>query len=576
MSKALTFADLRDTCGKIIQLVDTNEPSIIRSLKPESAVSVSGVPSRRVTPQGDNTALELQVSTVQVVNQASTAAADLTTSNTKEWPGEYRYMQLRQPSMQQMLRTRAAVMSQCRSILDSLGFLEVETPLLFKSTPEGAREFLVPTRKKGFMYALPQSPQQYKQLLMASGVYKYYQIAKCFRDEDLRKDRQPEFTQLDIEMAFSDGNHVRKTIEEVVKNVWKSIHPGALYTLDSSFAVVPCSPTEPLSSISYADAISTYGIDKPDLRCSIQIQTLSEYAQAIENDEFPVLESVVLRNLTDEVASQLILQISDPTNYTSRVPRTYKVPPNVQTVLEDLSSIAQINDSDGLLRHLSLQPGDVVAFSTRQRINYENPTPLGRLRQLAFEQCPQFFQTLKKDGTAIGQNEFISTWVVDFPLFTPVDNASSGDPYPAYDYSSLVSTHHPFTMSSLGDIALLETNPLAVHGQHYDLVINGVELGGGSARIHDVELQQYIFDRVLKIENSKKLFGHLLEAFSTGCPPHAGFAIGFDRMLAILCGTNSVRDVIAFPKTITGADPMIGSPSKVTKSQILPYHVNII
>jgi aspartyl-tRNA synthetase len=566
MSKGLAFVRLRDQHGDTIQLVDRNEPSLVKSLKPESSVVVSGV----VESNQGSQSLDVAVSSVQILNQASIIGSHLT-AGTKEWPAEYRYIQLRQREFQNTLRRRAKIMSICRLVLDKQRFIEIETPLLFKSTPEGAREFLVPTRKMGYMYALPQSPQQYKQLLMASGVDRYYQIAKCFRDEDLRADRQPEFTQLDLEMSFANGSDVRLVIEDVVKTVWESITNQKLYTMDDGKLL----EAEHFSYLTYSDAIAKYGIDKPDLRSTLEIIDLSDVANATENLEYPVLEAIVLKGAADGLLAPLM----DPNNYRNRAPivQVIKSQEDIHRLSGLLNEVANIPDPESFYAKLGLQQGDVVAFSTRQKTSYENPTPLGRFRQLAIQQFPNEYRRIKNDGSLVSPSDFVATWVVDFPLFNPSEvEAAEKQCYPIYDYRALIATHHPFTMVNLDDYDILETHPLQVRGQHYDLVINGVEVGGGSTRIHDVTLQKYIFEHILKISNSQALFGHLLEAFSTGCPPHAGLAIGFDRMTAMLSGTSSIRDVIAFPKTVTGADPVIGSPSKVTSSQLTPYYVKTI
>lgn len=605
---------MRDVDGLNIQLVDPNTPSFIRSLKQESAVSITGRLQNRETPDGSQ-AWDLVVENAVVLNESSVVGSQLFTGQTKEWPPQYRYLQLRSPQYQQTIKRRAQIMKVCREVLDNLEFTEVDTPLLFKSTPEGAREFLVPTRKKGLMYALPQSPQQYKQLLMASGVHKYYQIAKCFRDEDLRQDRQPEFTQLDMEMSFSNGSDVQKVIEKVVKTIWNNVAQKTLYTFDKTDkkSLVPVSIEEnsnssvdggysELTRLTYDEAISRFGIDKPDIRSSLEIIDTTGYATAIEEPGFPVFEVLVIRNALDKTQGVpgLLKHLQDSQNYKAREPRVIPIKDDhtIQTWNEKFQGIAEFKNLEGLNNLLKLEPGDIIAGSTRAIKNYENPTPLGRLRTVAIQHtlplgkyCREikYLNEEKKNisdiNKSVSNDEFASIWVVDFPLFNPVeieiDNNNNNDndtkitKYPSFDTTKYVSTHHPFTMANVDDYELLKDSPLEVRGQHYDLVMNGVELGGGSTRIHDVKLQQYIFDKILGIKNSKELFGHLLTAFDTGCPPHAGLAIGFDRMTAMLSNTDSIRDVIAFPKTITGADPMIGSPSISTKSQLLPYHIQV-
>lgn len=565
VSKNLTFASLRDTNGDIIQLVDSNSPSILRSMKPESAVVVEGVVAKQRTEKEG--VFDLVVSSSSVLNEANEKGSQLTLGDTKDWPAEYRYLQLRQPELQAALKLRANAMKTSRSVLDSLGFTEVETPLLFKSTPEGAREFLVPTRKRNLMYALPQSPQQYKQLLMASGVHRYYQLAKCFRDEDLRQDRQPEFTQVDMEMAFANGADVREVVEKLVLNIFADTVNKNIYTLDGNGDLVKQTTFNPMT---FDEALSKYGIDKPDLRYTCAITDVSEHAIS-PNADFPVCE---ILHITKENAPLSPEFLSEHRLYTNRVPDV------IQITEENISSWNEEVTQFQLSKALPVAVGDIVLTSTRQTTSYENPTPLGRARQLLIKAYPERWRRQLASGEQLPSIEdtFVASWVVDFPLFSPSSvESDTGEiqPYPKFDYTQIVASHHPFTMAVLEDYHLLETHPLKARGQHYDLVLNGVEVGGGSTRVHDSQLQNYIFKEIMKIPNSEKLFGHLLRAFDVGCPPHAGFAVGFDRLVAMLAGYSSIRDVIAFPKTITGADPMIGSPSASTSAQLAPYHVQV-
>lgn len=570
------FGRLRDVNGDTIQLVDNNEPSLIKSLKQESAITVRGNIAEQVKPDGSKS-FDLIVEEVQVLNESGVIGSQLS-SETKEWPPQYRYLQLRSTEFQQRLQRRAKIMSISRSVLDGLNFTEVETPLLFKSTPEGAREFLVPTRKKGYTYALPQSPQQYKQLLMASGVHRYYQIARCFRDEDLRADRQPEFTQLDMEMSFANGEDVQKVIEKLAQKIWKEVLNKRFYTLDGD-TLVQVEEGGSFNKLLYDEAIARFGIDKPDLRSSLEIVNVSEFATSVENPNYPVFEVMILRSGASN--AELVTSLLNSSEYSARNPTVVAVE-NVSKWHEGFANV-EFSNLSGLNAMLNLEVGDLVVGSSRQVKNYENPTPLGRARQIAISKTlTKGIYVRKTLGShEITASDFVGSWVVEFPLFNPIELEGSGNEkvednrYPVYASDRYISTHHPFTMAHLDDYSKLETDPLQVRGQHYDFVVNGVELGGGSTRVHDVDLQKYIFANILQIKDPEALFGHLLTAFSTGCPPHAGLAIGFDRMTAMLCGTESIRDVIAFPKTITGADPLIGSPSKVTPSQLKEYHVKV-
>lgn len=541
LSKNLTFAQVRDIKGEIIQVVDRNTPSLFKNLKPDSTFTVE------VAKEGT----DIVCKNLYLLSEANFIPGELQAENTKDWPAKYRYIQLRQPSFQKALRSRASIIKTCRKVLDEDGFTEIETPILFKSTPEGAREFLVPTRKKEFTYALPQSPQQYKQLLMASGFDRYYQIAKCFRDEDLRIDRQPEFTQLDMELAFADAKVVQNIVTKVVKAVWKSVEKE-LKTLPSSAATIE------FATLAYYDCIAKYGIDKPDLRSEISI-TRVEGAIARSHVEFPVLEC-------------LIIPSYNTCHFESKRVKVVKFESEAQ-LRTALFELAYIDDWDRtfarLSREINLKPGTLLTFSDRQELSYENPTPLGKVRQ-----------SLAKNEVLEAKEHWdqqsIAVWVNKFPAFEPIEIGLSADGYPQYDRSLLKATHHPFTMIDLDHYHYLENDePLRCHGMHFDLVIDGVEVGGGSQRIHDSALQRYVLQKIVGVKDPDLMFGHLLGALETGCPPHAGLAIGLDRMIAMVLGFRSIRDVIAFPKTNAGTDPVVGSPSLVTEQQLLPYHLQL-
>lgn len=543
-NKSLTFAKIRDAQGKVMQLVDKNQPSLFKSLKPDSTVSVE------VQQNGS----DWECQSLKVLGAANLVPGELQAEKTKEWPPQYRYIQLRQPKFQEILRNRAKIIRECRAVLDSHGFTEIETPILFKSTPEGAREFLVPTRRRNKMYALPQSPQQYKQLLIASGIDKYYQVAKCFRDEDLRADRQPEFTQLDIEMGFVRSSDVQKVVFDVAKQAW-SLMGRSLRTIDSNSMVVDA--PEKFSKLTYAECIAKYGIDKPDLRSKTRILELKNI-RATSHPLYPVLECMkVPGNLTEAPRVKYV---------------TYE---NDEQLAQEIRSLGDADEAlvrdalKSMKATYGLQVGDNLAFGDRQSFSYENPTPLGRVRQ-------QVVASEQENSTST-THESVAVWVEKFPSFEPLETRVDENGYPNYDTQQLKATHHPFTMVDLDDYHFLENGkPLKCHGMHFDLVIDGVEVGGGSQRVHDSELQRYILQEVLKVPDPDRLFGHLLAALATGCPPHAGLAIGLDRMIAMLSGVNSIRDVIAFPKTMTGTDPVVGSPSTATKDQLAEYHLTLV
>lgn len=604
-----TFAELRDTNGDIIQLHFASEwtgqehMECIRRSGVEDALVVNGILRRKVNKnEDDSPEYELSVSEMQLLNNGGVDAAQLDSlkhSSPSTIPPKFRYLQLRTPFYQNALRTRSQASHVTRKVLiENHHFTEIETPALFKSTPEGAREFLVPTRSPDRFYALPQSPQQYKQMLMSSGFSRYFQIARCFRDEDLRADRQPEFTQVDLEMAYiNNSKKVHAVIDDVIETVWREVAKKPVYKVDATGHIVPVKANRRRESdpafnkLTYQEALSKYGIDKPDLRSALTIIDLSEYFKPLnEADHFGVVEACVLKqafdpgnkykvshNLTDKEAYPRRRPIILPIQTEDEALNWWK--PFVEKgILKTTDAFSQVK----VLKALNLEHGDILAFATRAQLSYENPTPLGRFRQLAIEQFPgRWNRPLKPSNLEELTTEYdpkdivVGSWVVDFPLFSPVDiTESASEPFPKYDFKRWESTHHPFTMAKPEDYELLELNIAQVRGEHYDLVINGVEVGGGSRRIHDPELQKYVFEAILNIQNHDQLFGHLLKALSMGCPPHAGIALGFDRLCAMLVGTSSIRDVIAFPKNQSGSDPVVESPTSVSSAVLNEYYID--
>lgn len=582
ISRSLVFARFRDFNGQFTQIVTKSEEwsAILRTLKPEDSLSVTGTITPKKVKRGDKETWELSVDNFQVLNNSNEKTAQL--DSLKETPNqygpEYRYLQLRLPYYQRALKMRAKAAQTARSVLDSMNFTEIETPLLFKSTPEGAKEFLVPTRKKGFFYALPQSPQQYKQLLMASGFKGYYQIAKCFRDEDLRADRQPEFTQIDMEMSFGRSEDIQNAVEKLVQNIWKKVRNLPLYKVDwATGNLVELQEGEHFPKLDYLTALSKFGIDKPDLRSNLKFETLTHFFKEPLNDnEFAVTEGLVLKDALN-AQKKLPTQLFDNLEYKGRKPFIFKIRNEEELnnwvfklPSELTGSIAALNSK------LGLEIGDIVAISDRAELAYENPTPLGRFRQLAIQNFPEQWRRQVEDKNVSNDDIFVASWLVDFPLFSPIEADSEiNNGYPRYDYKKFESTHHPFTMAKLEDYEYLATDPLRVKGDHYDLVINGVEVGGGSRRIHDAALQKYIFSEILQIKHHMDLFGHLIHALDSGCPPHAGLAIGFDRMCSMLLGSSNIRDVVAFPKTQAGSDPVVESPSQVPTKTLDLYGVAV-
>ncbi|CAN3361831.1 aspartate--tRNA ligase, mitochondrial [Diutina catenulata] len=572
------FAELRDIHGDTIQLV-LNEPLATTA---EDCVSVTGkIVKKHMSTGNQDQQWEIQVEEYQLLNSSNLDAARLDKlkhQKPSDLPPQFRYLQLRTPQFQRALRIRSRVTQTIREALLSQNFIEVETPLLFKSTPEGAREFLVPTRTPNRFYALPQSPQQYKQLLMASGVHRYFQIARCFRDEDLRADRQPEFTQVDLEMAYiNNAQEVQAVVEDMVQAVWKAVKGQLAYRLRPDGFLETVAPGDTrFNSMRYSDALARFGIDKPDLRSSLEFVNLSNWLKST-NPEFPVVEACVLKGAGSLAKSLLMDQ-----NYPSRKPDVIAIKSEHDRVhwFETLEGNAytsrNASDTMDAMSKLDLQVGDILAISNRADLSYENPTPLGKFRQIAIAEYPNNWRRQVKRSDRIHEDVSpdvcVGSWVVDFPLFNPVEMESKGE-YPQYDFTRLTSTHHPFTMPKLADYGHLSSAPLKVRGEHYDLVINGVEVGGGSRRIHDSALQLYVFESILGIRNHEELFGHLLKALSMGCPPHAGLAIGLDRLCAMVIGSTSIRDVIAFPKNQSGIDPVVDTPSTIPLTTLKQYNI---
>lgn len=579
VGKGLIFGEIRDPQGDVIQVVDSQ--SLLKNAAVEDVVQVQGslALKKSKNTNAQDTELELQLESLAILNNADKRAADLQDFKSKGlYPPDYRYLQLRSSKFQKFLQKRYQLSKTLREEFDQLGFTEIETPILFKSTPEGAREFLVPTRRtttdgEPTFYALPQSPQQYKQLLMASGVSRYFQLARCFRDEDLRADRQPEFTQLDLEMAFANSEDVMESVEQAMESAWEKLSNG-LHTLDNHGEVVPVSRSRPVRRMSYRQAMSQYGIDKPDLRApDLKMLDLSEFrAFGNSNKDFPIFEVLILRNVFDNKKDfkKNWSFLNNSESYSYRTPKVVPIftEQDKNQWVDQFLDVAFFENPKLVAKALNVQPGDIVCGSTRQDSSnlFENPTPLGKLRDMVIKNDIYKNRLVNKD---------IAVWVIDFPLFSPVEKESSGDiEYPEYEENRVESSHHPFTMVQLHDYSKLKTKPTQALGQHYDFVVNGVELGGGSTRVHDPQLQEYIFEKILEIKEPYKVFGHLLEAFNMGTPPHAGFAIGFDRMCAMLCGTESIRDVMAFPKSITGSDLVVGSPSTVSSEALKTYNVS--
>jgi aspartyl-tRNA synthetase len=560
----LLFIDLRDREGRTQTVFDPADlpREVFESathLHSESVIEVVG--RVQVRPEGTDNAkiptgrVEVLVRECTVLNHAAVLPfpvddPEIANKVNEELRLQYRYLDLRRPEMIRNLRTRSKVAIATRSYMDEQGFLEVETPTLFKSTPEGAREFLVPNRREpGTFYALPQSPQQFKQILMVSGIERYFQLARCYRDEDLRADRQPEFTQVDIEMSFIDREDIYALIEGLLKRVWKT-------------ALGMDIPT-PFPRISFEEALNRWGIDKPDTRFGMELVDFTEefrsstfkvFAGAIASGG--VVKALNARGLAGATQGQIETMTEYAKSFGAKGLAFIKVENG-----EWKSPIVKFfteAEKAALTSKLAIQEGDLILFAADQWLTACEI--LGKIRLYCAE-------VLRGQGKlAFPADQFNFLWVIEFPLL-------------GFDreMNRWYSSHHPFTAPVAEDIPLLKTDPKKVRGQHYDIVVNGVELGGGSIRIHQPDVQKTVFEEILAIppEETQLRFGYMLEAFKYGAPPHGGIALGFDRLIAILCGCHSIRDVIAFPKTAKGVDLMTSSPATVTARQLRDLYLEV-
>jgi aspartyl-tRNA synthetase len=558
------FIDVRDREGRTQTVFDPSDlPKELfeqaAALRSECVIRVTGKVRQR--PAGTNNPkiatgeVEVAAAALEVLNFAEVLPfpvddPEVAGKVNEELRLKYRYLDLRRPEMARNLRLRSKVATATRLFMDEQGFLEVETPTLFKSTPEGAREFLVPSRlSPGEFYALPQSPQQFKQILMVAGVEKYFQLARCYRDEDLRADRQPEFTQIDIEMSFIDREDIYSLIEGLLKRLWKTA-----LNLDI--------PT-PFKRITFHEAIDRYGIDKPDTRFGMELVDFTEefrgakfkvFSGAVANHG--VVKAVNVKGLAGVTQGQMDTMTEVAKGFGAKGLAYIKVEGG-----EWKSPIVKFfSDAEkaALTQKLAIAEGDLILFAADQWLTACEI--LGKIRLYCAD-------LLKEQGKLqIPANRFDFLWVVDFPLLS-FDK----------EQNRWYSTHHPFTAPVAEDVPLLKNDPKKVRGQHYDVVVNGVELGGGSIRIHRPDVQKTVFEEVLQIppEETQLRFGYMLEAFRFGAPPHGGIALGFDRLIAILCGTPSIRDVIAFPKTAKGTCLMTDSPSPVSARQLRDLHIEV-
>src|SRR6187455_3494798 len=560
----LIFIDVRDREGRTQTVFDPSDlPNDVfeqaSRLRSECVVRLTGKVRQRPAgttntkiPTGE---VELAVSALELLNQAEVLPfpvddPEVASKVNEELRLKYRYLDLRRPEMARNLRIRSKVATATRIFMDEQGFLEVETPILFKSTPEGAREFLVPNRRDpGTFYALPQSPQQFKQILMVAGVEKYFQLARCYRDEDQRADRQLEFTQIDIEMSFIEREDIYALIEGLLQRVWKTA-----LGLDI--------PT-PFKRITFEEALNRYGIDKPDTRFGMELVDFTEEFKASTFKVFSgaIANGGVVKAMNAKgMAGATQGQIETMTEYAKSFGAKGLAYIKVENGEWKSPIVKFFNDTEkqALIAKLKIEEGDLILFAADQWLNACEI--LGKIRLY----CADVLKTQGK--LTIDPAQFNFLWVIEFPLL-------------GFDreQNRWYSSHHPFTAPVADDIPLLKTEPKKVRGQHYDIVVNGVELGGGSIRIHQPDVQKTVFEEILQIPPDlvKARFGYMLEAFRYGAPPHGGIALGFDRLIAILCGTPSIRDVIAFPKTAKATDLMTESPAPVEAKQLRDLHIQL-
>lgn len=545
--KRLMFLIVRDWSGTVQVLLPESMLGVLKDLPFESVVEITGTVHARkdgeINQEMETGEIEIQAKSIKVLNfcqEKLPINLNVNADETNEMRRmKYRYLDLRSEQLQFNLRLRSVMVMKMREFLHSYGFVDVDTPTLFRRTPGGAREFLVPSNYPGRFYSLPQSPQQFKQLLMVGGMDRYFQIAKCYRDEGSKPDRQPEFTQVDIELSFTTQEDVRNLIENMILQSWPSFKEQI---------------TLPFPSMTYHEAMVQYGCDKPDTRYNMKLHTVDDLMldcgiQKIED------------NMKRAGAHCVALVVPQGSMFSRKEIENLHIDQKFIFVKIGKSGEFKANTNkfksntmQRLSSELKVQEGDLMIIVCGE--GYVPYEVSGKIRTKAAS-------LLEAKGVKfIPDNQFNFLWIVDFPLFLP---AESGE--------GLESAHHPFTAPHPEDEKYLKTDPLEIRSQHYDLVLNGAEIGGGSIRIHDADTQRYVFENILQ-EDAGQL-QHLIDALSYGCPPHGGIALGLERMLAVICGANSIRDVIAFPKTVEGRDSMSGAPTEISEDELAKYHIQV-
>ena len=533
----VAFIDLRDATGSV-QVVIRDE-ALAGQLRAEWCLQITGEVVLR--PEGNaNSALptgaiEIMGDDVKVLSESAALPFPVDSGNDSEISEEvrlkYRYLDLRREKPAANLRLRSKVTSTIRRVMEDLDFLEIETPYLTRSTPEGARDFLVPVRlQPGSWYALPQSPQLFKQLLMVAGMERYYQIARCFRDEDFRADRQPEFTQLDIEMSFIDQADILAVAEKLLVKIWKEAVGYEIKT--------------PIRHMTYGDAMQNYGSDKPDLRFDLQLVEQTKFFAKTEFRVFqaPYVGSVVMPGGASSPRRELDAW-QDWAKARGAKGLAYILVNEDGTLGGPVSKNISQEEQNGIVEAAGAKPGDAIFFAAGERS--ASLSLLGAVRLEIGKRC-----------NLINEGAWEFLWVVDAPMFEPTDNGG------------WTAVHHPFTGPKPEFAKSFSSDPASALAYAYDIVLNGTELGGGSIRIHDRQIQKDVFNVIgLSDDEAASKFGFLLEAFNYGPPPHGGIALGLDRVCALLTGSDSIREVIAFPKTASGGDPLTGAPTPITPAQ---------
>ena len=543
---SIMFIDLRDKTGIVQVMVNTDKITDLPNIRNEYVIQVFGEVAKK---EVENTKLktgkiEVIASKIVLINEAQTTPMiiDDNTDALEDTRLKYRYLDLRRPCMQEILRTRAKIVKAVHEYLDAHEFLEVETPILCLSTPEGARDYLVPSRiHKGHFYALPQSPQIYKQLLMVGGIERYYQVARCFRDEDLRADRQPDFTQIDIETSFLDQEEFLTLMEGLIAKIMLDVK-GIKIDL-------------PLRRMEYDEAVNVYGSDKPDTRFGMHLVDVKSIFtnsafDAFENAKF--MKAIVVPGVANITSRKVIDELNMQAKKFSLHGVTVLKVENDELVGSFIKYLSE-EEKVALKATLNYNNNDIIIMAASDN-NTNVCFGLGSIRS-----------NYAKQLGFIKPNTYDLLWVVHWPLF---------------EYSETehryVSNHHPFTRPCDEDLKYLDTDPSKVYAQAYDIVFNGYEAGGGSLRIYDGKVQKKIFEVLgLTEEDIKNKFGFFINAFNYGTPPHGGMAFGLDRLTMILAGTNNIRDVIAFPKNLSAVCPMSNAPQPVDEQQLKDLHIKI-